>query len=214
METWSKKEKWSAIYLSIIYLVGIAGIALPLHSDFIRLTPLNFVVSLLIVFFNQKNWNTTLITIIIANYGIGFLAEVIGVNGGCLFGDFYSYGAAMGFQVFKTPLTAGLLWVVVAMGVASLLNGAFVETSWFKKSVIGAAILVSLDVIIEPVATKLYFWEWQHQVVPLQNYYGWYIIALLILTLYNFFQPNFSNKIAVVLLIWQFIFFGFFLCAL
>ncbi len=211
MENWSKKEKWSAIYLSVIYLVGIAGIALPLHPDFVRLTPLNFVVSLLIVFFNQKKWNSTLVGVLLANYGIGFFAEVIGVNGGWLFGDFYTYGVAMGFQLFKTPLTAGLLWVVVAMGVASLLNGAFKATSWFKKSAIGAAILVSLDIIIEPVAIKLHFWEWQHQAVPQQNYYGWYAIAFFILMLYNFFQPNFCNKIAVVLLIWQFVFFGFFL---
>jgi bisanhydrobacterioruberin hydratase len=210
MKNWSKKEKWMGVWLCIIYLVGIVGIALPLHRDFVRLTPLNLCVSLLIVLLCQKEWSWKLIILLGINYFIGFFAEVYGVNKGILFGGFYKYGDAMGWQLFQTPLTAGFLWVIVATGVVALLNRSFEASSWLIKSFFGAFILVSLDVLIEPVAIKLDFWRWQEGIVPFQNYVGWYGVGFLILALYFYFLPKYENRLATLLLFLQFVFFGVF----
>lgn len=210
MKNWSKKEKLMGLWLCIIYLVGIIGIALPLHPDFVYLTPLNLCVSLMIVLFCQKEWSQTLIILLIFNYLIGFFAEVYGVNQGILFGGFYDYGEAMGWQLFKTPLTAGLLWVIVITGVVALLNRSFEVSSWLIKSFFGALILVSLDILIEPVAIKLNFWRWQEGFVPFQNYIGWYGVGFFILAFYFYFLPKYENRLAILLLLLQFIFFGVF----
>ena len=206
----SRKEIYHILFLCIIYAVGIVGIALPLHPDFVRLTPLNLCVSLFVVFLAQKNWDRSLVLVFSVSYLIGWVAEAIGVNYGRLFGDFYHYGDAMGWQIAKTPLTAGLLWVIVSSGAAALSNYAFEEKIWFQKSAFGAFLLVSLDILIEPVATKLDFWQWQSPIIPLQNYVGWFAISFLQLLVYHLFIPKFKNKIAVVLFLLQFLFFGVF----
>jgi uncharacterized membrane protein len=206
----SRKEIYYTLFLLIIYAVGIVGIALPLHPDFVKLTPLNLCVSLLVVFFYQEKWTKNLVFALLLSYFIGWSAEAIGIKYGQLFGDFYHYGDAMGWQVLQTPLTAGLLWVIVSSGTAALCNYAFKEKSWFWKSSFGALILVSLDILIEPVAAKLDFWQWRNQIIPLQNYVGWFVVGFTQLLVYQIFAPNFKNKIAVVLLIIQFIFFGIF----
>ena len=206
----SRKEIYYTLFLCIIYFVGIVGIAVPLHPEFVRLTPLNLCVSLAVVFLYEKNWDKKLIFVFGTTYFIGWLAEAIGVNYGQLFGDFYYYGDAMGWQIFKTPLTAGLLWLIVTSGVAALSNYGFEEKAWFQKSIFGALVLVSLDILIEPVAAKLDFWQWRNQVIPFQNYVGWFVIGFIELLVYQLFIPNFKNKIAIVLLLLQFLFFGVF----
>jgi bisanhydrobacterioruberin hydratase len=208
--TFSKKEKFISAYMFIIYVVGIVGIALPLHQDFVRLTPLNFVVSLLLVFYNQVKWQKILVFALIYVYLLGFFAEMLGINGGWLFGDFYHYGAAMGWQIGKTPLTAGLLWVIVTIGTAALINIFWVEKNIFWRSFLGAMLLVLLDLMIEPVAQKLNFWQWQNNHIPLQNYAGWFLIGFLALSGFNYLVPKFKNNMAIVLLFMQFLFFGIF----
>ncbi len=206
----SRKEIYYTLFLLIIYAVGIVGISLPLHSDFVRLTPLNLCVSLLVVLLYQEKWSKNLVFALLLSYFIGWSAEAIGIKYGQLFGDFYHYGDAMGWQVLQTPLTAGLLWVIVSSGSTALCNFIFKEKSWFLKSVFGALVLVILDILIEPVAAKLDFWQWQNHIVPFQNYVGWFIVGFVQLLVYQLFIPNLKNKIAVVLLFIQFIFFGIF----
>jgi bisanhydrobacterioruberin hydratase len=210
MLDFSKKEKFITLYLFVIYFVGIIGIAIPLHPDFVYLTPLNFGVSLLLVAFGQKKWSKRLIISVLSIYFLGWLAEVIGVNGGWLFGDYYTYGAAMGWQIFNTPFTAGILWVIVITGMAALENIFFAEKNILVKSFFGAIGLVGLDFLIEPVAVKLNFWRWAQGSVPIQNYVSWLMISFLLLGFFHYFIPKFQNKIAIVLLVLQIIFFSVF----
>ena len=206
----SRKEIYYTLFLLIIYTVGIVGIAVPLHPDFVKLTPLNLCVSLLVVLLYQEKWSKNLIFALFLSYFIGWVAEAIGIRYGQLFGDFYQYGDAMGWQILQTPLTAGLLWVIVSCGVAALCNTIFKEKLWFLKIICGAFMLVCLDILIEPVAAKLDFWQWKNHIIPLQNYVGWFIVGFIQLLVYQWFVPDFKNKIAVVLLIIQFAFFGIF----
>ena len=38
--------------------------------------------------------------------------------------------------------------------------------------------MVLLDIMIEPVAIELDFWQWEGGNIPLQNYLMWFIVAL------------------------------------
>jgi len=62
--------------------------------------------------------------------------------------------------------------------------------------------------MIEPVAMELNFWNWDNNEIPIQNYVGWAIISFLIYSFYAVIKLPLKNRIALVLLIWQIIFFA------
>jgi putative membrane protein len=75
------------------------------------------------------------------------------------------------------------------------------------KAVLAAALLVVLDVFIEPVAIRFDYWYWASATVPLQNYVAWFVFSFGCFWL--FFNQKKSTKsfVAVTLLLAQFLFF-------
>ena len=51
------------------------------------------------------------------------------------------------------------------------------------KVLLTALLMVGLDVMIEPVAIALDFWQWSGGNIPLQNYVAWFITAALLAAL-------------------------------
>ncbi|MCB1155806.1 carotenoid biosynthesis protein, partial [bacterium] len=68
-------------------------------------------------------------------------------------------------------------------------------------------LMVLLDIFIEPVAIRYDFWSWAGGAPPLQNYVGWFLVSLPLLSLFALIQAGQRNKVALVLLALQFIFF-------
>ncbi len=192
--------------LSILYLVGIIGIALPIHPDFIRLTPLNLLVSLGVVLAFHRNWNNTFYIFLVISYLTGFCAELFGVQTGLLFGD-YTYGSTLGFKLWGTPLMIGINWVMLAYATGVLSNTLLPQQHWLLRAAVAAGFMVALDVLIEPVAMRYDFWSWKHDMVPIQNYIGWFFVALPLLCIFTMTQPAARNKVAIALFILQVIFF-------
>jgi len=62
--------------------------------------------------------------------------------------------------------------------------------------------------LIEPVAMAYDFWDWTNDIVPLQNYIAWYMIAFVLLVCFYKLEIAIKNKVAVALLVLQFLFFG------
>jgi bisanhydrobacterioruberin hydratase len=202
----TKKERFISFLLVVIYIVGLLGIGLPLHPDFVQLTPLNLLVSVLLLLWNHPVWQPKAIAVLAFIFLFGFLAEAHGTNYGLIFGN-YQYGNVMGWQLWKTPLSAGLLWLIVTYGVGILMNHVAHAWHFLAKAAFGAFLLVWLDSWIEPVAIKLDFWQWENNTIPLQNYIGWYIIGFIELAVFHYFFPFMKNTIGLVLLLLQFLFF-------
>ena len=138
---------------------------------------------------------------------VGFGIEVIGVSTGQIFGH-YQYGETLGFKYQNTPLSISVNWLLTAYSAAALVSLATKETtSWVLKSVLAAALMVSLDSFIEPIAHKLDFWSWQNGVIPFQNYIGWFLTALPLQILFFTLIKSAKNKVAVAVLLLQFAFF-------
>jgi putative membrane protein len=72
----------------------------------------------------------------------------------------------------------------------------------------GAALLVILDFLIEPVAMRLDYWHWDGNEVPLQNYLCWFITAAALLLVFELFKFKKQSMVAPSILICQFIFFA------
>ncbi len=203
----TKREYLISFLLLVIYIVGVLGISLPIHPDFVRLTPLNLLVSTALMLWNHPTWTVREWSIFVFIFLFGFFAEAHGTNYGLIFGN-YQYGEVMGWKIWKTPIAAGLLWLIVTYGVGCLMNIAFPFLDFLMKSLLGALILVSLDMLIEPVAISLDFWQWENNSIPTQNYLGWYAIGFAQLAVFHYFLPEVKNKIGVVLLVIQFLFFA------
>lgn len=195
------------IFIVMFHLVGLYGF---LNSDleqlFIALVPyhLLLMLSLLAISTDDFSFNFRVFAIIV--YLAGFFIEVIGVNTGLVFGS-YTYGEALGFKLFSTPLLIGVNWLILVYCTGVFLEQFKIKSSFFF-SLLGALILLSLDFLIEPIAIRFDYWSWAGGQIPLQNYLGWYLFSFLLFWIFRGLDFQKQNKAAIVLLFAQA---GFFL---
>jgi bisanhydrobacterioruberin hydratase len=200
------RESRAIAVLAILYAVGIAGVAFSIHEDFLKLTPVNLLVSLGIVLWLHPQWSRRSVFFLALCYIVGFGAELFGVQTGLLFGS-YEYGDVLGWKVWDTPLMIGVNWMILAYCSGVTVNHLAPRRPWPARAIAAALIMVALDVLIEPAAMRYGFWSWENDAVPLQNYFGWFIVALPLLAFFAVWQEKIQNKAAVALLIMQFVFF-------
>ncbi len=212
-----------ATFLAILFhLVGLIGILFFDNPFFIESTPFNLLLSGALLMWTQEEKNKYFYFFVLLTFAVGFTVEVIGVNTGFLFGN-YSYGKVLGFQWQKVPLVIGVNWFIViyccGISMYSLLTRVIKQVAEKTQappqvlkaiSVItdGATLAVLFDWLIEPVAVKLGFWQWQGDGdIPLYNYVCWITISALLLTAFHFLKFNKQNKFAINLLLIQVMFF-------
>lgn len=212
-----------ATFLAILFhLVGLIGILFFDNPFFIESTPFNLLLSGALLMWTQEEKNKYFYFFVLLTFAVGFTVEVIGVNTGFLFGN-YSYGKVLGFQWQKVPLVIGVNWFIViyccGISMYSLLTRVIKQVAEKTQappqvlkaiSVItdGATLAVLFDWLIEPVAVKLGFWQWQGDGdIPLYNYVCWITISFLLLTAFHFLKFNKQNKFAINLLLIQVMFF-------
>jgi len=200
------KDALLQVILIVIYLVGIIGFSQAKYRD--TLLPASGVVlylSTLAIALASKSKTKFIVFMAIA-FLIGFGAEVIGVNTGYLFGN-YVYGVNLGPKLLNVSIVIGLLWGVLALGAASIIDQVAVLNKW--KVFFGAAIMLGVDLIMEPVAIANQFWTWEDGDVPLYNYVCWFLIAIFLQLILRKFKLNEKNKVYNTLLILMIVFFGF-----
>ena len=71
----------------------------------------------------------------------------------------------------------------------------------------GALLTVFFDWVMEPVAVKLGFWQWEGGVIPFFNYLCWFLISAALLLLFRYLRFDKTNHFAVHLFIIQLLFF-------
>lgn len=192
--------------LFILYTVGILGIASNYWTPFILLTPINLLASLALILWNHPSKNTPLALFIGLVFIIGWSVEWFGVHTGLLFGE-YVYGQTLGPKVAETPLIIGINWVMITYAAGMVVNQFALHLKSWLKIIIAAILMVGVDFFIEPVAPKLDFWSWQNDLVPIQNYWGWFWIALLVQFLFFKLIGNDQNKAGSALFFFQLGFF-------
>jgi len=192
--------------LTILYIVGIFGILLPLHEQFILLTPINLLVSLAVVLAFQPHWNWYVISFLVICYVVGWLAELFGVQTGLLFGN-YEYGPVLGPKIWGTPLMIGIIWIMLTYCAGIVSNYLSQTIGLIGRAVIAALLMVALDVLIEPVAMAYHFWDWENGIIPLRNFLGWFAVAFPLQLLFQQWIGTVKNKVAVALFLLQILFF-------
>ena len=128
-------------------------------------------------------------------------------NYGLIFGEYW-YGGNLGTKILGVPLTIGINWAVLSFIFGSLAS-RYISHKWMA-AIVAAAGMVFLDFLIEPVAGMFDFWHWKDADIPLQNYIGWYCIALPLQLLFQYYVPRKELLFSTHLIIVQLIFFGIF----
>jgi putative membrane protein len=203
-----KKYQWqlSVALLLIFNGVGLFGVLLSDEpKEFLLLTPINLMISAVILFANHCKWSKNQVYVLIAVGIGGFLMEVIGVKTGVVFGEYF-YEETLGPKLFDVPIIIGLNWALLSYFAVYTFD-KFIDHK-LLLTFISSLFLVILDVIIEPIAIKYDFWQWKSEEIPLQNFIAWWLLAFIFCLSIAYVKKGSQNKLAVYLLLIQVMFFG------
>ena len=131
--------------------------------------------------------------------------EAIEITTGVLFGS-YAYGDPFGIKIFETPIMIGVNWFFLALSTYGVVQYFTKKALWLI--LVPPVLMTSLDFLVEPVAIKLNFWNWENEIIPLQNYLMWFITSIFIHGLIYFFRPKINTKVSFIIIGTQLIFFG------
>ena len=208
---WMKSPFNWAIFLAVlVHFSGAIGIAFFNPSFFVPFTPVNLFLMLLLLILNEQPINLRFVQASLMAVVVGMTTEMIGVNTGLLFGN-YSYGEVFGRKLFGVPVLIGINWfciVYTAHVVARKFNGKLIKGK-LSVAFLTAAIATSFDWVMEPVAMKLGFWNWNDGQIPMFNYISWFVISFAVSVAFGYLKVEANNKFAPYFLMIQVLFFLF-----
>lgn len=179
------------VVLHVGMLVGLSQLST--QAIFTKLIPLNLLVTLGVMLYFQKHWNIRIILFCLATVVATFLIEVAGIKTGEVFGVF-RFGKTLGPKLFDVPVIMGLTWLLLIYAVGVMMKNA--KFSVWTNAAIGAAMMVMLDVLIEPVAFRYGMWSFHKNRVPLLNYFAWFVISYAFLSVILNLRAKLRNELA------------------
>lgn len=199
--------KIAAGIIILFHIVGLIGLAVPATRPlFLKIVPFHLLLMLIVLFFSHNLINEKYLGFMLSIYLLGFVLEWIGVHKNWIFGN-YAYGSTLGVKFFDIPLTIGINWFILIYAAGVTMQRSRI-LSKSARIILGAIVLVLLDLLIEPVAIKFDYWHWANNTIPLKNYLGWFMASVLMLWIFEVFNFSKQSRVAPVLLGIQFIFFG------
>jgi putative membrane protein len=206
----------------LFHTIGLIGLLFFDKTFFLKSTVINLLLMVILLIWTQTRKNRWFSFFLLSCFIIGMGAEIIGVQTGILFGN-YSYGSVMGYKVLDTPLILGVNWFTViycsGMSVYMLKSRQIGPTSSRKGGIkmkyraipviLGGALIATFyDWLMEPVAVRLGYWNWNgSRSIPVYNYVSWFLISVLLLSIFHACKFEKLNKFAVNLMLIQLLFF-------
>jgi len=193
----------------IILVNAIFQLNLPFSVNF-----LIAYVSLLFVFvvfhsIMSKGWKKT-IGLLLFSFTTAFFAEVLGVNFGLIFGNYY-YTNILGISLLGVPLLAALAWEPILYASFSITTIIAPQNSDSKSlgfnpifvsilmALIGAFATTAWDMMIDPIAVSEGWWVWLDggsyandiaNGVPISNFIGWLLVSFVIQLFYRLYMSK------------------------
>ena len=182
-------QKFALAVLVILHAVGVFGLNMEnFREDFLGLIWINLLFVFSIVLSLHPKWDSKYLLFVPVIFLFGMVIEIIGVKTDQIFGA-YSYTNRLGTLVGGVPLIIGMNWVIVTY-CAGMVSIRFFDKK-IPRVILGAGLMVLLDVVIEPFAIKYGLWEWLAGHPPLRNWAGWIVASLA--TQY-FFHTSFRRR--------------------
>ena len=125
---------------------------------------------------------------VVVTVGGGFVAEAVGTATGVPFGA-YDYAGTLGPRLLDVPLVIPLAWAM--FGYPALLVGQRLAGSAAGAALVGGLALASWDLFLDPMMVGDGHWSFTDPTpalpgapgIPLTNYAGWLLVAVLLLGL-------------------------------
>lgn len=216
-----QKEKTAIFIILLIHFAGLPFIAYPPTRPFFLLaTPITLSLSFVLVLWNHSDWSKSFIAFCLLTLNIGFGAEVIGIQTGILFGNYF-YGTILGPQLGGVPFIIGTNWLICIYACGVLSHQVLPPTlsnknrhtypppiRTFFRILLGASLMLLLDVAIEPVAVTMDFWQWENSQIPTWNYTTWFLLSCFLLVIFELLSFDKNNKVAIIMYFTLLSFFG------
>ena len=201
-----KRQSTLIIIIILFHVVGLIGFSIPfLRPLFLKIGPWHLLLMLVVLIISHKPLNNSFLLFGAIVFITALIAEWVGIHKAWLFGN-YAYGDTLGFKIDGVPLTIGINWFLLIYSTGVLLDRSRIKNS-YSRIIIGALLLVLLDVLIEPIAIKFNYWHWTGNTIPLKNYACWFLLSALMLFVFEQFKFKRQSLVAPVFLLTQFVFF-------
>ena len=197
------KENLSIATIWLFHVSGILGMLYGNSDWFISATPLNLLISFVLLLLNSKGHKWFFPMVFIA-FLVGMISEILGVQLGWIFGN-YQYGEQLGIKLLGVPLMIGVNWAMLTIITGAIAHQFYENT--FMRIIIGVGLMLLLDLLIEPIAPRLDFWVFEGGEAPLQNYVGWGAVAFCLQFGYHFLKIKVESGFPNHLYLLQIIFF-------
>ena len=202
----TSSSRQAIIFLIVTHAAGVIGLLNPAsRALFQGATPFHLLMTVVLLLYFHRDWRVPFQILVVSVMLIGYWVEVLGVRTSLIFGD-YAYDRTLGVKVLDVPLMIAVNWLLLTYVCGSV--GSRLPGNTFYKVGLAALMMVGLDYLIEPVAITYDFWHWSALTPPLHNYVGWFVVALLVQSLFFGLSFRKTNPLATPILIIQVVFFG------
>ncbi len=198
-------ESYFLYFLILVYISGSIGFVVN-PSFFSPFTPYTLLLTCFVFLIHSPLADEKFIIAFFSIAFLGFIIEVVGVKTGLIFGK-YSYGDGLGYKFLNVPLVISINWAMLICAGIKVVSRIFANK--ITVLVVAALLVTLIDLLIEQVAPKLNFWQFEGGLPDLQNYLSW--IGVAFFTSY-FFYPTIikgNSTVSLIILILQIIFFTF-----
>ena len=203
---YKRKVLIAQLFIIIGYGISIPGLWMMRENPLaFQLSWIFTTVTLAILLFFHKPFNLKFFLALLAVGVVGWAVEAIGTNTGLVFGN-YSYGQSLGPKIWRTPFAMLINWMISVYLVTMILRAKIVNI--WRLGFAGALIMVSYDILLEPVAIRLDMWSWAGGNPPLQNYIAWFVVSFPLVMLLGKYTKGSENPLVPIVLICQLLFFG------
>ncbi|TND08035.1 MAG: hypothetical protein FD123_2589 [Bacteroidetes bacterium] len=191
------------ILLAIFTIIGITGILL-YPSWFAKLTPFNILLGFILFIAFMPEFPANRFRFFVLVFAVGIGVELIGTETGKIFGA-YHYGDALGPKIKNVPAIIGINWLLLVCCTMDI--SVRLPYNIYVKSAAGALLMTGLDVLIEPLCSRLDFWHWNDGTAPLRNYLAWFVISFFLHMVGNSMEIGKRNPLSVFIFGMQLLFF-------
>jgi putative membrane protein len=198
-----KYQSYLLYFLILVYVSGSIGFVVnpPFFSPF---TPYTLLLTCFVFLIHSPLADKKFVIAFFSIAFLGFIIEVIGVKTGLIFGK-YAYGNGLGIKLLDVPLIISINWAMLICAGIRIVSSIFANK--IKVLVVAALLVTGIDLLIEQVAPKLNFWQFEGGLPGIHNYLGWIGVAFFIS---YFFYPTIikgNRTVSLLILILQIIFF-------
>ncbi len=203
-----KRDRVYIFAMYIAFLIGALQFGMSAEIDRLSISTPYFLsaIYVLVIFALAANITKPLIELFVFAFFAGLLMEIIGVHTGLLFGN-YHYTSLLGPAIMGVPIIIAFNWAFLIAG------GILISDVLFKNRILQIAsavlLIVIFDVIMEPVAVKLHYWEWANNSIPLYNYISWAFVSLICVGYRHYRGLKINGMIFIHYYVAQTLFFGF-----